>query len=132
MIIGFIKDMVFDKAIDVAFDELKGTFSAEQALEYDIVDTRDTMATMILMMAFGLIPTSIIVSNILFWSFDISGLYIFLVNLLIPYAIYRAIRNKINKLLRKVKFMLTLKDNLMKISTDSKVKIEKFLSKFGK
>ena len=132
MIFGMVKDIVFDKALDLAFSELRGTFSAEQALQNDITETKDSYATILLILAFGLIPASIVLSNVLFFGYDVGFLYIFGANLLIPYGIYKAIKHKVNTLYNRVKFLLTLKDNLLKISTDSKAKIETFINKFDK
>jgi len=124
MIVSMAKDAILEAAID----ELKGTLSAEQALEMDILESKDDMATTFIYLAIGTFIIGIVLANVLFWMYNVSFWLIFITFILVqPSLIYKSITNKAKAKINLLKFYTSLGENVKDLSESYKHSLAKFI-----
>ena len=127
MITGFVVGYVKDEAFDKAFEQLEKSFDDNQKLEYLEVCYRDDKASNSMWAVFALAIVSLFASNYFFWWLDVGFFYIFLVNLMFPYMIYKVMKGKAKAVYNKLKFYSTLSANMKNMGSEAQEALKKFI-----
>jgi len=123
-----IVSMTTDAILEAAIDELKGTLSAEQSLEMEVLELKDNMATNYIYLTIAGVIGGIVLANILFWTYNISFWLIFVTFIITqPYMIYKSITNKASAKLNLFKFYASLGENIKNLSESYKHSLKSFV-----
>ena len=124
MIVSMAKDAILEAAID----ELKGTLSAEQSMEMEVLELKDNMATNYIYLTIGTIISGVVLANVLFWVYNVSFWLIFITFIVTqPYIMYKSITNKVKTKYNLIRFYASLGDNIKNLSESYKHSLGKFI-----
>jgi len=124
MIVSMAKDAILEAAID----ELKGTLSAEQSMEMEVLELKDNMATNYIYLTIGTIISGVVLANVLFWVYNVSFWLIFITFIVTqPYIMYKSITNKVKTKYNLIKFYAGLAENVKDLSESYKHSLKSFI-----
>lgn len=127
MIFGIAKDYIMDEAVEKAFIQLRGTFDALQERRYISTEKMYNNAVTFIYASIAWTPVSLIMTNIAFWAYDFSFLWIVFALASYPYLVYKSLTLYGGALMAKGRFYATLKGNVAQLHGEAKEVLTKFL-----